>query len=85
VTSELVTNAVRHTEGAEPPTLFVRIRAYRVELSVSSESAQFGPPGCMSESPGQHGGFGLRLVEAITDSWWVEHDDRTRVVCELLL
>jgi anti-sigma regulatory factor (Ser/Thr protein kinase) len=29
------------------------------------------------------GGWGLQVLDAITDRWWVERDGGTRVICEI--
>jgi len=82
VTSELMTNAVRHAGGSPQTTLSVRIARERVVVEVAS----MGPPfdRCsMRPEPGVNGGFGLRVVDALCDRWWVETEGPTQVVvCE---
>jgi anti-sigma regulatory factor (Ser/Thr protein kinase) len=80
VASELVTNAVQHGR-ASGAAVAVSVGPERVVIEVASS----GPPfdrSAIRDSPGVNGGFGLRVVDALADRWWVEHDGQTRVVCE---
>ena len=79
VTSELVTNAVKHTSepcalqawfSAEPPSL-------RVEVSDSSEHLPAVPP---RAAPDSLGGRGLRLVDALATKWGSERRASGKVV-----
>ena len=82
IASELVTNTVCHATGAAETIVAVTVGRDRVVIEVASS----GPPfdrGAMCANPGIAGGFGLRVVNALADRWWIEHDGHTRVVCEL--
>ena len=66
LTTELVTNVVRHAVGGvgvelewEDPTLRVEVR----------DGSSILP--AMQDFPGAHGGYGLRLVEALVRDWGV--------------
>ncbi len=82
LTSELVTNAVRH--AATPAEMLVQVsdRTVRVEV----HDATSGP--VQPRQPDTNGGRGLRLVELLSDRWgvdarppgksvWFEIDDPT--------
>lgn len=81
VTSELVSNSVRHS-GAGAGTA-IRLRVVRdagvVRISVTDDGAGFALAGT-SREPGVSGGFGLFLVDRLADAWGI---DRTTVWCEL--
>ena len=69
--SELVSNGVRHGNGAEPITLDLRI-SERVRCVVTDH----GPgPADTAAFTRPHGGWGLKLVERLAASWGLE---RTR-------
>ena len=79
VTSELVTNAVKHTTEAcelhawyreEPPSL-------RVEVCDSSQHLPTVPPRAAPDSPG---GRGLLLVDALATAWGTERRSTGKVV-----
>jgi anti-sigma regulatory factor (Ser/Thr protein kinase) len=81
VASELVTNTVRHANSGEDTSLAVLVSSNRVVVEVASRGPTFDRD-AMKETPGVDGGFGLRVVDALADRWWVEHDTETRVICE---
>jgi anti-sigma regulatory factor (Ser/Thr protein kinase) len=73
VVSELVNNAVLHTDTADgdPLRLKVRLRSGRVRVEVRDNGPGFDPP-----SPNGHkrlaaGGYGLEIVAALSDAWGV--------------
>ncbi|MEU8520014.1 ATP-binding protein [Streptomyces sp. NPDC048577] len=72
LTSELVTNAIIHTEHGAVVTATVVPDSLRVEVRdfVSGLAGLAGPPAPAAED-GTHG-RGLFLVEALADSWGVE-------------
>ena len=75
--SEVVTNAVRHGDGAEPVELHATWNA-EVRVEVSDHGDGFTPApriGALDEP----GGFGLFLVGRLADRWGVETDDGTTV------
>ncbi|MFD5814132.1 ATP-binding protein [Streptomyces sp. NPDC127038] len=60
IVSELVTNAVRHTH--QPCTLTLTRRGSRLDIAVADHSRT--PPHAPN-TPGEHGGFGLRLIKGL--------------------
>jgi two-component sensor histidine kinase len=66
LTTELVTNALRH--GSPPITLTIDRQAASVRIEV--EDAGAGRP-ARSPEPGPAGGWGLLLVEEAADRWGV--------------
>ncbi|MFH8573832.1 ATP-binding protein [Streptomyces sp. NPDC017993] len=84
--SELATNAVRH--GVPPGRgfrLWLRREAdgtLRVEVHDSGD----GCPRVLTAGPGDEGGRGLLLVEALADKWGVGERDPGKIVwCEFAL
>ncbi|MFC8956514.1 ATP-binding protein [Streptomyces sp. NPDC057101] len=69
VVSELVTNACRHTPG--PVELRVLWRASHLVVQVEDRSPAI-PAVTPCEGRGDCGGYGLLLVEELTDNWTVE-------------
>lgn len=70
VVSELVTNAVKHTD-----TILLRVTVNRPEphvirIEVSDRSPQPPTPRCPGDT--EEGGRGLALVEALTSRWGTE-------------
>jgi anti-sigma regulatory factor (Ser/Thr protein kinase) len=79
--SELVTNALRHSDCAEPVELHASWNSYvRVEVVDRGEGFTPGPRTRPLEEPG---GYGLFLVGSLADRWGVETDDCTTVWFEL--
>ena len=75
--SELVTNAVRHGDGAEPVEVCVRWNS-EIRVEVCDRGGGFTPRprfGRLDEP----GGFGLYLVGQLADQWGVETTDGTTV------
>jgi anti-sigma regulatory factor (Ser/Thr protein kinase) len=83
VASELVTNVLRHCSADDPAaTLTLALRSDRITLAVTDPGPGFDP----RERPPSDdpvGGWGLRVLDAIADRWWVECDPHTRVICEI--
>jgi anti-sigma regulatory factor (Ser/Thr protein kinase) len=83
VTSEVVSNAVRH--GGSGGSVHVRAAPHGDHLRV--EVTDEGPgmvPRPRATEPDEHGGFGLFIVEQLTRRWGVVRErDRTRVWFEL--
>ena len=79
--SELVTNAVRHAEG-EAVRLVVAITAGVLRVEVHDPGRGFtrrDPP----SDPMRSSGWGLVLVEELSDRWGVDGSPRTRVWFEM--
>jgi two-component sensor histidine kinase len=64
--SELVTNAVSHAHS--PLTLHVETSDDLLHIEVADDEPRF--PGLVGV-PGRHGGYGLRIVEALANDWGV--------------
>jgi anti-sigma regulatory factor (Ser/Thr protein kinase) len=79
--SELVTNAVRHAEGAAV-RLIVSMAAdvLRVEVHDPGRGFEVKPP---PDDPLRASGWGLVLVAELADRWGVEGTPRTRVWFEM--
>jgi anti-sigma regulatory factor (Ser/Thr protein kinase) len=71
LTSELVTNAVRHAANTRPVIrLEAEIRARRLRLAVTDSGSGFAPP-AQPRPAGERGGYGLFLVEQLACRWGV--------------
>ena len=85
--SELVTNSVRHS-GVGPAGsvgLQVRVRPERVRVEISDPGPGFEPE-VRPPTPNdldRTGGWGLFLVDELTEGWGVERDGLTRVWFEM--
>lgn len=81
--SELVTNSIRHAGvGADGAVeLSIRLIGGGVRVEVTDEGAGFEPP--VEPDPGTESGWGLYLVDQISDRWGVLRDRGTRVWFEL--
>jgi len=68
--SELVSNSIAHGAGSILLRLDLDVDLLRVEVRDKGQ----GKPG-IREDPGADGGWGLRLVEALSERWGVKEDD----------
>ncbi|GAA2031305.1 ATP-binding protein [Terrabacter terrae] len=68
VVSELVTNAIRHGGGGLELALTMHERS--VTVSVADGSAVIP---VLALEPGAEGGWGLRIIEALSDAWGVDN------------
>jgi anti-sigma regulatory factor (Ser/Thr protein kinase) len=87
VVSELVTNAVRHSPADGPGAIGLEVLcvARTVSVAVTDPGRGFDAEAPRPE-PGAGGGFGLYLVEELTNCWWVERvPSGTRVTAELTI
>ncbi len=82
--SEVVTNSVRH--GGVDETGCVRVRAQigdeRIRVEVSDTGRQ-GQPHQRAPDLDKGGGFGLLLVDQLSERWGAEHDPDLRVWFEM--
>ncbi|MET0973182.1 MAG: ATP-binding protein [Thermoleophilaceae bacterium] len=84
LTSELVTNAVRHGGSQESDRIGMAVWA--TDDGVGVEVTDAGPgftPGHREGDVEDPGGWGLVLVESMSDRWGVVRDQRTHVWFEL--
>jgi anti-sigma regulatory factor (Ser/Thr protein kinase) len=81
LTSELVTNGIRHGAAEEPILVAVRIADANVRVEVTDSGEGFAPrPG---EGRDDLGGWGLFLVEELSTRWGIIRNGHTRVWFEL--
>jgi anti-sigma regulatory factor (Ser/Thr protein kinase) len=77
LTSELVTNAIRHSGMSEGDIITVVVDddgPGGARISVSDRGPGFSPSS-FGASPSELGtGWGLQLVEALSDAWGLDHD-----------
>jgi len=82
--SELVTNSVRHSngDGAGTVGLAVRVAPDRVRIEVTDPGSGFEPK---ARAPGQSegSGWGLYLVDHLSDRWGVTRRGKTKVWFEM--
>ena len=85
LTSELVTNAVRHAGlgPGEDIDLRVLVSLESVRVEVHDDGPGFDPPRANLPGPEQIGGRGLYLVQTLSDRWGVDPDDPTCVWFEV--
>ena len=74
--SELATNCIRHAHSAFDVTLQTTRRTVRVEVCDNRP----GRPTPQSPSPSEPTGRGLRIVEALSDTWGVDPSPGGKVV-----
>lgn len=82
--SELVTNAVRHGAAGDDELIELELQPLDggVNVSVSDPGPGFSPS--MRDAPlDEPGGWGLVLVDQLSERWGVVRDGRTRVWFEL--
>jgi PAS domain S-box-containing protein len=80
MTSELVTNAIRHG-GADGPDDRIRIRLLRRGRRARVEICDGGPGFAASPpAPPAEGGMGLELVDRLADTWGTDRRDGTTLV-----
>ena len=87
LTSEVVTNSVRHAGLAPGGTigLAVDVSERRVRVEVADDGPSFDPYGLPESSPEGTGGWGLWLVEQLSDRWGVIRNEPNHVWFEVSL
>jgi anti-sigma regulatory factor (Ser/Thr protein kinase) len=75
LTTELVTNVVRHAVGEVGVDLEWADPTLRVEVRDGSSILP-----AVRDLPGEHGGYGLRLVAALVQEWGVDADGDGKAV-----
>lgn len=78
--SELVTNAVQHPGAGGELELRVAVAEERLRVEVADDGAGFDPG---PASPGDERGWGLFIVDNLSDEWGVEPGERTVVWFEI--
>jgi anti-sigma regulatory factor (Ser/Thr protein kinase) len=69
LTSEMVTNAIRH--GSSGPIVTASVADGSLEIGVTDSDAQRLPQRVITEDPWAAGGRGLILVEEFSDDWGI--------------
>ncbi|HWH43120.1 MAG TPA: ATP-binding protein [Thermoleophilaceae bacterium] len=84
VVTELVANAVRHSGGRAPfwIGLDIAVDGQDVRVEVTDPGGGFEPPPVPATAV-RESGFGLVLVDTLSDRWGVEGGESTRVWLEL--
>jgi len=87
LTSEVVTNSVRHAGLAPGGTigLAVDVSERRVRVEVADDGPSFDPSDLPESSPEGTGGWGLRIVEQLSDRWGVIRNEPNHVWFEVSL
>ena len=87
LTSEIVTNAVRHAGLAREDTIGVAVEVSerRVRVEVADEGPGFDPSDLPDPPPERVGGWGLHLVEQLSDRWGVIRNEPNHVWFEVSL
>jgi len=82
LTSEIVSNSVLHGRAGEDDEIELALswNVDRVRLEVTDEGPGFQ---VSTPDPERPGGWGLALVETMSDRWGIERGDHTRVWFEL--
>ncbi len=85
VVSELVTNSIRHAELSpnDKISLSVAVSAGSVRGRVCDPGSGFKADSERRPRPGLKGGWGLPIVERISDRWGVERNSRSCVWFEI--
>jgi anti-sigma regulatory factor (Ser/Thr protein kinase) len=80
-TSELVSNAVRHSGARESGTVAVHVVADRgsLQVDVTDPGPGFDPSRLDDPASLAASGYGLRIVERLADRWGVASSSPTRV------
>jgi len=87
LTSEIVTNALRHAGSKAGDTIGVAVdvSALRVRVEVADRGPGFDPATLSEPSPERIGGWGLHLVRQLADAWGVIRGEPSFVWFELSL
>ena len=87
VTSELVTNGIRH--GSDDPRALLTFRAQRFDrmlmLEVMNDATTSERPLVQAGDPLRADGRGLAIVALLSDRWGTDTGEQTRVWCELAI
>jgi anti-sigma regulatory factor (Ser/Thr protein kinase) len=81
--TELVTNSVRHADTEASIALDVEIYSNSVRVAVSDGGRGFQPKESPQPHPDRPGGWGLCLVDRLSDRWGVSLGERTSVWFEM--
>jgi anti-sigma regulatory factor (Ser/Thr protein kinase) len=84
IVTELVTNSVQHAPPGEDGEVDMSVSPFpdRLRIEVIDGGSGF-KPGTPALSSAQTSGWGLWLVEQLTDRWGIDNQHSTRVWCEI--
>jgi anti-sigma regulatory factor (Ser/Thr protein kinase) len=84
VITEVVTNSIQHAglTGAQTIDLKLAVMTDALRVEVSDQGAGFEPTVSRPDPSERSGGWGLWLVDHLTDRWGVDLSNSTRVWCE---
>ena len=87
VITELITNSIRHSAMDEQGVvgLDVRLQERVLRCTVSDPGTGFEKPDVVKPHVDRAGGFGLVILESVSDRWDVAHDELFRVWFELTI
>jgi anti-sigma regulatory factor (Ser/Thr protein kinase) len=87
LTSEIVTNALRHAgmDAGDSLVVAVDISPNRVRVEVSDQGPGFDPDALEAPTAERVGGWGLHLVQQLADRWGVDRNDPNSVWFELAM
>jgi anti-sigma regulatory factor (Ser/Thr protein kinase) len=83
--SELVTNSIRHSGigPAQSVGIDVCVKPGHVRVGITDSGEGFDPADVPDPEPGQIGGWGLHIVDQMTQRWGVDSDGLTTVWFEI--
>jgi anti-sigma regulatory factor (Ser/Thr protein kinase) len=74
LTSELISNAIRHGDVPDTGAVTVDVRDSASSVTIAvTQPTSVGRVGLRSREAPQRGGVGLRLVDQLADEWGVTH------------
>jgi anti-sigma regulatory factor (Ser/Thr protein kinase) len=77
--SEVVTNAVQHTDSPQVIVELAHIDAETMRCAVTDDAAEQGPT-VMSTEPSRVGGLGMAIVESLSSRWGCDRDGSSKSV-----
>jgi anti-sigma regulatory factor (Ser/Thr protein kinase) len=85
ITSELVTNGVRHgnAEAGEFIRFSAKLHQAVLRIEVTNAAAVASRPTMQPRGELRSSGYGLIIVDALADRWGSDNDGAVRVWCEL--
>jgi anti-sigma regulatory factor (Ser/Thr protein kinase) len=87
LTSEIVTNAMRHAgvNAGDSLVVAIDISPERVRVEVADHGPGFDPDALEAPTAERVGGWGLHLVQQLADRWGVDRNDPNFVWFELAM
>jgi anti-sigma regulatory factor (Ser/Thr protein kinase) len=84
VVSEVVTNSVKHAglTATQPIDLEIGLAPERLRIEITDDGPGFEPAAAPADPSQATGGWGLPLVDRLTDRWGIDFSHSTHVWCE---